>query len=171
MSTYLAPLKESTILAMSNLLSANVDAGLKYSLSMGYHDDPQMRTAFMKVLTNILNQGTEFETLAETVITDRYEKLVDVSRITNIIVKCKLILLLHLQMLVNDDDLSIALSLCDVCPASDIEDAANALLACFASRGKTLELLKAVIQKEVQNTGTKNCIVSEGMVVTNTNIT
>lgn len=80
MSTYLAPLKESTILAMSNLLSANVDAGLKYSLSMGYHDDTQMRTAFMKVLTNILNQGTEFETLAETVMTDRYEKIVDVSK-------------------------------------------------------------------------------------------
>ncbi|KAI9475616.1 MAG: hypothetical protein EXX96DRAFT_506141 [Benjaminiella poitrasii] len=130
-STYLAPLKESTILAMSNLLSANVDIGLKYSLSMGYHDDTQMRTAFMKVLTNILNQGTEFETLAETVITDRYEKLVD--------------------MLV-DLDLNIALSLCDVCPASDIEDAANALLACFASRGKVLVLLKAVIQREVQNT-------------------
>lgn len=50
-------------------------------------------------------------------------------------------------------DLNIALSLCDVCPASDIEDAANALLACFASRGKSLVLLKAVIQKEVQNTG------------------
>jgi hypothetical protein len=84
MSTYLAPLKESTILAMSNLLSANVDAGLKYSLSMGYHDDTQMRTAFMKVLTNILNQGTEFETLAETVMTDRYEKLVDVSNLEHI---------------------------------------------------------------------------------------
>jgi neurofibromin 1 len=79
MSTYLTPLKESTILAMSNLLSSNVDAGLKHSLSMGYHDDPQMRTAFMKVLTNILNQGAEFESLAENVIVDRYEKLVDVS--------------------------------------------------------------------------------------------
>ena len=33
----------------------------------------------MQVLTNILNQGTEFETLAETALTDRYEKLVDVS--------------------------------------------------------------------------------------------
>jgi neurofibromin 1 len=50
-------------------------------------------------------------------------------------------------------DLNIALSLCDVCPASDIEDAANALLACFTSRGKTLDLLKAVIRKEVENTG------------------
>lgn len=67
---------------MSNLLSANVDAGLKYSLSMGYHEDTRTRTAFMQVLTNILNQGTEFETLAETALTDRYEKLVDVSSFT-----------------------------------------------------------------------------------------
>ena len=78
-ATALAPLKNYTILALSNLLSANVDAGLKYSLSMGYHEDTRTRTAFMQVLTNILNQGTEFETLAETVMTDRYEKLVDVN--------------------------------------------------------------------------------------------
>lgn len=74
-----AQMKELTILAMSHLLSANVDAGLKYSLSMGYDDDQETRTAFMQVLTNILNQGTEFETLSESVMTDRYEKLVDVS--------------------------------------------------------------------------------------------
>lgn len=145
MSTYLAPLKESTILAMSNLLSANVDAGLKYSLSMGYHDDTQMRTAFMKVLTNILNQGTEFETLAETVMTDRYEKIVD--------------------MLVGMD-LHIALSLCEVCPASDIEDAANALLACFSSRGKALVLLKAVIRKEVQNTDSETELLRRTSIAT-----
>lgn len=72
-------MKELTIMAMSHLLSANVDAGLKYSLSMGYDDDQETRTAFMQVLTNILNQGTEFETLAESVMTDRYEKLIDVS--------------------------------------------------------------------------------------------
>ncbi|KAL0094126.1 hypothetical protein F4703DRAFT_1816773 [Phycomyces blakesleeanus] len=130
-ATYLGPLKEYTILAMSNLLSANVDAGLKYSLSMGYHEDTRMRTAFMQVLTNILNQGTEFETLAETVMTDRYEKIID--------------------MLV-EPDLHIAMSLCNVCPATDIDDASNALLACFSSRGNAMTLLKAVIDKEVQNT-------------------
>lgn len=75
----MAPLKNYTILALSNLLSANVDAGLKYSFSMGYHEDTRTRTAFMEILTNILNQGTEFETLAETGMTDRYEKLIDVS--------------------------------------------------------------------------------------------
>lgn len=46
---------------------------------MGYHEDTSTRSAFLQVLTNILNQGTEFDTLAETVMTDRYEKLIDVS--------------------------------------------------------------------------------------------
>lgn len=55
-------------------------------------------------------------------------------------------------MLVNSD-LNISLSLCDVCPASDIDDVANVLLASFSSRGKTMTLLKAVIEKEVQSTG------------------
>jgi neurofibromin 1 len=71
-------MKEMTIMAMSHLLSANVDAGLKFSLSMSYDDDHETRKAFMQVLTNILDQGAEFETLAESVITDRYEKLIDV---------------------------------------------------------------------------------------------
>lgn len=73
-------MKDLAILAMSNLLSANVEAGLKYSLSMGYDDDQKTRTSFMQVLTNILDQGTEFEMLAENVVTDRYEKLIDVNR-------------------------------------------------------------------------------------------
>ncbi|KAF7721136.1 Ras GTPase activating protein ira2, partial [Apophysomyces ossiformis] len=126
-----SPLKDYTILAMSNLLSANVDAGLKYSLAMGYHEDTRTRTAFMQVLTNILNQGTEFETLAENVVTDRYEKLID--------------------MLV-DADMEVAMSLCEVCPATDISGVAEVLLLCFESRNKVAALLKSVIAKEVMST-------------------
>lgn len=44
---------------------------------MGYHRDPQTRAAFMEVLTKILQQGTEFDTLAETVLADRFERLVE----------------------------------------------------------------------------------------------
>ncbi|KAI9323567.1 hypothetical protein BX666DRAFT_2016762 [Dichotomocladium elegans] len=143
--TVLAPLKHYAILAMSNLLSANVDSGLKHSLSMGYHEDTRTRTAFMQVLTNILDQGTEFETLAETVMTDRYEKLVD--------------------MLV-EFDLNIALSLCDVCPSSDIDEVANVLLTCFASRNKTLVLLQAVIEKEVNNTTSESDLFRKTSIAT-----
>ena len=42
-------------------------------LGLGYHRDPQTRAAFMEVLTKILQQGTEFETLAETALADRFE--------------------------------------------------------------------------------------------------
>jgi neurofibromin 1 len=61
------------------MLNANIDAGLKFSMAMGYHEDPSTRTAFIQVLTNILNQGVEFDTLAENVTTSRYDKLLDVS--------------------------------------------------------------------------------------------
>ncbi|KAL0094889.1 hypothetical protein F4703DRAFT_1902562 [Phycomyces blakesleeanus] len=128
---YISPLKNFTILALSNLLSANIDIGLKYSLSMGYHEDSRTRSAFMQVLTNVLNQGTEFETLSETVMTDRYEKLID--------------------MLVEFSP-NIVLSLCEACPASDIDNVVQALLVSFRSRNKTMLLLKALIEREVQTT-------------------
>jgi neurofibromin 1 len=45
-------------------------------VGLGYHKDLQTRAAFMEILTKILQQGTEFDTLAETVLADRYEQLV-----------------------------------------------------------------------------------------------
>lgn len=45
--------------------------------ALGYHRDPQTRAAFMEVLTQILQQGTEFDTLAETVLADRFERLIE----------------------------------------------------------------------------------------------
>lgn len=44
---------------------------------LGYHKDAQTKAAFMEVLTKILQQGTEFETLAETALADRYDRLVE----------------------------------------------------------------------------------------------
>ncbi|KAG1471849.1 hypothetical protein G6F56_001890 [Rhizopus delemar] len=117
----MAPLKNFSVLALSNLLSANVDAGLKYSFSMGYHEDTSTRTAFMEVLANILNQGTEFETLSETVVTDRYEKLID---------------------MVVYSGLNIGMSLCEVCPPSEIDDVSSVLLACYASRENEADLFR-----------------------------
>ncbi|CAO3592087.1 unnamed protein product [Absidia cylindrospora] len=127
----LGPLKNYTVAAMTNMLNANIDAGLKFSLAMGYHEDISTRTAFIQVLTNILNQGVEFDTLAENVITSRYDKLLD--------------------MLV-EPDMEIALSLCEVCPAMDTTGLAEVLLACFESRRKELMLMKAVIEREVAAT-------------------
>jgi len=114
------------------MLSANIETGLKYSLSMGYHEDDRTRTAFMQVLTNILKQGTEFAVLSESAMEDRYEKLID---------------------LIASPDLTLVLSLCQVCPVSEIDDLAIVLLHVFESRGLAMPLLKAIIMKEVRETG------------------
>ena len=70
-------LAEYTINSISNLLAANIDSGLQYFVTMGYHEDFDTRTAFLKVITNILNQGTEFDHSGEEA--DKYEKLMEVT--------------------------------------------------------------------------------------------
>lgn len=74
-----ASFQDLAIQALSNLLSANVDVGLKFSLEIGYHESLETRTAFMHVLTNILTQGTEFGILGDSAIGEKYERLIDVS--------------------------------------------------------------------------------------------
>ena len=63
------------ITILSNLLSANIDVGLKHSLSIGYHENIEIRTAFVKVLCNILVQGTEFSTLSDKAVNEKYNAL------------------------------------------------------------------------------------------------
>jgi neurofibromin 1 len=72
---------ELAITALSNLLSANVDVGLKHSLEIGYHEDIDIRTAFMRVLSNILLQGTEFDSLSDSAISEKYDRLLEVPQL------------------------------------------------------------------------------------------
>jgi neurofibromin 1 len=70
---------ELAIIVLSNLLSANIDVGLKHSLNIGYHDNVEIRTAFVKVLYNILVQGTEFSNLTDSAVSEKYDELLEVS--------------------------------------------------------------------------------------------
>lgn len=68
---------------------------------LGYHKDLQTRATFMEVLTKILQQGTEFDTLAETVLADRFERLVEL-----------------VTMMGDQGELPIAMALANVVPGS-----------------------------------------------------
>jgi neurofibromin 1 len=74
-----ATISDLAISILSNLLSANIDVGLKHSLSIGYHENVEIRTAFVRVLYNILVQGTEFNNLSDTAVNEKYDELLDVS--------------------------------------------------------------------------------------------
>lgn len=144
MSRRLASLRHCTVLAMSNLLNANVDSGLMHSIGafreggggwgqaasrsgfysrgcvlstgLGYHKDLQTRATFMEVLTKILQQGTEFDTLAETVLADRFERLVEL-----------------VTMMGDQGELPIAMALANVVPGSQWVRASSKIIPLSSS--------------------------------------
>jgi hypothetical protein len=132
-------MKDNAILGLSNLLSYNIDIGLKSSLPMGYHEDSQTRGAFIQVLTNVLKSGNsdQFAGVGDEgkVMTERYERLVD---------------------LVTDGDFGIIIALCEVISVNDIDAIADTLINVFQSRCLLIPLIKAVITNEIMRTGIFN---------------
>lgn len=131
-SKTLQALRNSTIVAMSNLLNANIESGLMRSIALGYHRDPQTRAAFMEVLTQILQQGTEFDTLAETVLADRFERLVDLLTIQG-----------------DKNEFPIAMALAYVMSSEHLDELARVLVPIFDAKHLLPQLLTQMFVKEV----------------------
>jgi neurofibromin 1 len=129
----LSALRTSTIQAMSNLLSANIDSGLMHSIDLGYNPDLQTRAAFMEVLTQILQQGTEFDTLAETVLADRFEQLVQL-----------------VTMISDKGELPIAMALANVVTTSQMDELARVLVTLFDAKHLLSPLLWNMFYREVE---------------------
>jgi neurofibromin 1 len=113
------------------MLSANIEIGLKHALSIRYHEDPKLRTAFMVVLTNLLSRSSE--TGAEQNTADLLNKLVT---------------------LMHEPDFALTIALCDTCSASEMDEVAFVLLNIFESRGRMTGFLHALIEREVKQCGT-----------------
>ncbi|KUI58000.1 Neurofibromin [Cytospora mali] len=135
---------ELAITILSNLLSANIDVGLKHSLSIGYHENVEIRTAFVKVLYNILIQGTEFNNLSDTAVTERYEELLD--------------------LVTTDTTLAAAISA--VCPSSEVDEVTISLLNIFEARGLSFNLLEALIKQEIEDTENESELLRRTCVAT-----
>ncbi|KAI1341677.1 GTPase [Xylariaceae sp. FL0016] len=135
---------ELAITILSNLLSANIDVGLKHSLSIGYHENVEIRTAFVKVLYNILVQGTEFSNLSDKAVNEKYHEL--------------------LRLLTHDMTLAVAIS--SVCPSGEVEELTISLLNIFESRGLTFDLMEALIKQEIEDTENEAEILRRNCVAT-----
>jgi len=119
------------ILVLSNLLSANVDVGLQHCLALGYHDDTAIRTAFMQLLANILQQGARFGGLATKDGSSAPKVYLDALTAPN---------------------LALAMAICDVTTGSDLDEISMLLFRTFEAKGNLLSLMKVLIEKEVQQT-------------------
>ncbi|CAD6227786.1 GSCOCG00006244001-RA-CDS [Cotesia congregata] len=132
-SVKLSSLRNATIQAMSNLLSANIDSGLMHSIDLGYNRDLQTRAAFMEVLTKILQQGTEFDTLAETVLADRFEQLVQL-----------------VTMISDKGELPIAMALANVITSNQMDELARVFVTLFDAKHLLSPLLWNMFYREVE---------------------
>lgn len=140
------------ITILSNLLSANIDVGLKHSLSIGYHENVDIRTAFVRVLHNILVQGTEFNNLSDTAVNEKYDELHNVSSFLNPLHLRRELLTQHVKLLINDPSLAAAMG--SVCPSNEVDELTISLLNIFETRGLSFVLLEALIKQEIEDTGT-----------------
>ncbi|CAH8500828.1 unnamed protein product [Heterobilharzia americana] len=127
-------LRNVTVQAMSNLLNANIESGLVHAIGLGYHREPQSRAAFMEVLTKILQQGTEFETLAETALAERYERLVNL-----------------VTMVGENGELPIAMALTQVVSCNNMDELARVLVTLFDAKQLLDQLFFNVFSKELES--------------------
>lgn len=86
----------------------------------------------MEVLTKILQQGTEFETLAETALADRFERLVEL-----------------VTMIGDKGELPIAMALATVVPTSQMDELARVFVNLFDAKHLLYQLLWNMFSKEV----------------------
>jgi len=86
----------------------------------------------MEVLTKILQQGTEFETLAETALADRFERLVEL-----------------VTMIGDKGELPIAMALASVVATPHMDELARVFVNLFDAKHLLYQLLWNMFSKEV----------------------
>ena len=109
-----------------------IDSGLMHSIGLGYNKDLQTRAAFMEVLTKILQQGTEFDTLAENVLADRYDQLVQL-----------------VTMIGDKGELPIAVALANVVTNQQMDELARVFVTLFDAKHLLSPLLWNMFYREV----------------------
>jgi hypothetical protein len=128
--------RELAIVGISNMLSANMDAGLKHCLAYGYHEDSRMRATFILIFTRVLRQGARFDGVEVTIKQPKHRRL------------CEMV----------KADMLLALAICETCPVSDIEVMIPVMINIFDTKASLLALLKATIDKEVSRCGSFSLI-------------
>nr|XP_039272479.1 neurofibromin-like [Styela clava] len=131
----LMALRHSTILAMSNMLSANIEYGFVHAMVLAYHTDFHTRSAFLEVLTKILQQQgpVRFDMLKDTTLSDRFDHLVEL-----------------VTMMGDGGELPIANALANVVHSMHMDELARVFVTLFDAKHLLYQLLWNMFSKEVE---------------------
>ena len=136
---------ELTITILSNMLGANIDVGLKQSLAMGYHKNPDIRVAFVRVLRNVLVDNTELGNLGDGSVLTRYDELLDA---------------------LTREDMTLVRAMAAASPTSEMDELVISLLTVFEHRHKTFALLENLIRLEIDETDSESQLLRRSSVAT-----
>lgn len=135
--------RNKAIESLSKLLDANVDVGLKMAFPFAMHEDAFIRVSFIKILDNILSHSSGFKSSSS--VSETYEVL------SNFLV----------------ENINVAVSLCNVCPATEVDEFSTAILSVFENKDRSLMLVKTVVTREVERADTpmemlrRNCAATK----------
>ncbi|GAM17779.1 hypothetical protein SAMD00019534_009540 [Acytostelium subglobosum LB1] len=135
-------LADGAIKSLSNMLSANIH--YEYFVMMGYHEDHETRAAFLRVIANILNQGTGFDAVTDEP-EEKYEKFID---------------------LLLEPEFYAILSFIEAIPITEADELAPILVNFLEHHDRTLVVLKKVIQQEVVSTENVNSLLRRNSMAT-----
>ncbi|KAJ2606891.1 Ras GTPase activating protein ira2 [Coemansia sp. RSA 1722] len=133
------------IKALTNMLAANLEIGLQYSLSIIYHEDTKLRALFTDMFTTILNEGIDIDSLAGDTPDHWKSQLVEA---------------------LVDPGLKLLLGINEVCQVQDVDDLGSALINIFECRHQTKILFERVITVELERTDSaaelfrRNCLAT-----------
>ncbi|KAI0355329.1 hypothetical protein OH77DRAFT_1424817 [Trametes cingulata] len=124
-------LRELLIDGLASLISANTECGVKHCLSLADEPDPTKRLIFAHVFTRVLKEGIKFTQYEETPVIARQSRLCE---------------------LVKSSDMVLALAICEICPPNEVDSMNAVLLNLFDTRSSLMNLLKTMIDNEIQRT-------------------
>lgn len=109
-----------------------MDVGLKHCLTLGYHEDPLLRSAFLQLTSSILRTATPFGGLDIQSTQSNQPKP-------------------FLDALVSDN-LAFAVAICEVCPVPEVDEMLGLLFRSMEAKGTLMGLVKVMLEKEVAQT-------------------
>ena len=131
------------ITALSNLLSSNVDVGLKHCLAMGYHAKPELRSAFMQVMTRAMRNGAP---IAGTATADAASASKRRSALGRPFIDA-----------LNVGNMALAVACVEVCPVGpEVDEMSTLLFRVMEAKGLLLPFLRVLVEREVALTSERD---------------
>lgn len=122
--------------ALSNLLSSNVDVGLKHCLAMGYHAKPEVRTAFMQVMSRALRNGAPIAGSSSSAGAASSKRRSALGR--------------PFIDALNAGNMALAVACVEVCPVGpEVDEMSTLLFRVMEAKGLLLPFLRVLVEREV----------------------